>query len=172
MSEHILQQVADALVANDKGAPELQHLLERLYEHHLTHRRKTPPRAHGGSMINLSFSDIERAQTDLQQAMGWPCGHGVDGFKENMFCAIVELTEALNELPWKQWKRYDSGEAGWAHKKLKVATELTDSIQFVFNAAIALGITSDDLSYALQAKWAENFDRIDKNEVIRAEEKT
>lgn len=111
----------------------------------------------------LDVGELLRTQEKLQAAMGHPTGHGEPGCKENLLQAVVEIVEALREINFKPWKtkliEVD---------KQKLATELTDVLQFWANAANAMGITADDLTEALRAKWKVNYERIKNNEATSA----
>ena len=92
--------------------------------------------------------------------MGNPTGYGEAGLKENLLQAIVEVVEALRETNFKPWKakRIEVD-------RVKLATELTDILQFWANAALAMDLKPDELSGALRAKWLVNRERINQKEV-------
>jgi NTP pyrophosphatase (non-canonical NTP hydrolase) len=108
---------------------------------------------------SLTFDELWGTQYRLQAAMGWPNGTGEAGVKENLLHVVVEAVEALREINFKNWKRNSV-----TVDKEALATELTDIIQFVFNAAIALDLDGVDLTKALRTKWEENRRRIEDGE--------
>ena len=99
----------------------------------------------------LTFNEVHRRQSDLQMRMGFPNGFGEIGASENLFAAMMECAEAINELNWKKWKAEKN-----PVDKERFATELTDIIQFVFNAAACLELDEYDLATALIKKWDVN----------------
>lgn len=114
------------------------------------------------SAESVTFKELFVVQRMLQDRMGWPMGLGVQGFKESCLATMVEVGEALNELPWKPWKTYPIKDT---HDKEALASEITDAFQFLTNGALAMGLTEEDLSDALRKKWIENRRRIDAGEV-------
>jgi hypothetical protein len=106
------------------------------------------------------LGEILYQQARLQARMGWPTGRGETGCKENLLHVMVEATEALREINFKPWKAKQK-----EVDRLALATELTDILQFWANAALAMGLTEEQLSQALRAKWQVNHQRIDSNEV-------
>lgn len=107
----------------------------------------------------VTFRELLLTQQDLQVEMGDPTGHGEPSIKENLFQAIVEVVEALREINFKPWSRKKV-----VVDKQKLATEITDVFQFLANAANSGGISPEDLSRALHAKWAVNYQRIQDGE--------
>lgn len=134
-------------------------------------------------MSNVDIQEIMKVQFELQKAMGFPgatefcmgedgdtqalpfsdTNYSEQGAKEMLLAAMVECSEALGEFSWKCWKPDGYKEVD----KQAMATELTDIIQFVANAAIYLGLSGSDLAYALQNKWQLNFKRIHMGETTR-----
>lgn len=112
---------------------------------------------------SVDFNELLLTQQLLQDAMGHPTGHGEAGCKENLLQAIVEVVEAMREINFKPWKVNPI-----VVDRLKLATELTDILQFWANAANAMGLTADDLTEALRAKWVVNHERIKNNEATSA----
>lgn len=104
---------------------------------------------------DMTFGEILREQGKLQEAMGWPMGVGEKSAIDNLTHAIVEVTEALRELNFKQWKEKRPVDV------TAFATELTDVIQFLFNAANAMGIHECTLTHVLREKWKENYRRLE-----------
>lgn len=108
----------------------------------------------------LNLAEVLSTQQALQARMGDPTGFGEAGVKENLLHVMVEAVEALREINFKPWKTKH-------HEvdRLKLATELTDILQFWANAALAFGLTAEELESALRLKWTINQQRIDANEV-------
>ncbi len=115
-------------------------------------------------MINLD--ELMYKQARLLRSMGWPGGKPIidmgneEAAKGHLLAAMVECTEALNELNWEPWKSTCS-----EVDRVKYATELMDIVQFVCNAALAMGLDEIDLERAIRDKWQENQRRIDAGEV-------
>ena len=111
----------------------------------------------------LDLTELMQTQHNLQERMGQPTGLGEAGVKESLLHVMVETVEALREINFKPWKA----------KKIEVdrkalATELTDILQFWANAANAFGLTPEELTEALRAKWGVNHTRIDSGEVVES----
>ena len=70
-----------------------------------------------------------------------------------VLAAHVELTEVLQELPWKPWKP----EELQSNNKAKAAKEVIDTIIFCFGVIIALGLES-----SIENLFGETFLKIDK----------
>lgn len=111
----------------------------------------------------MTIADVLTVQLNLQVAMGEPMGTGETGVKENVLAAIVELTEVLNEVNWKPWKRNNLKKVD----RDALLTEMTDVLQFWANAVNAMEFTADDVALALSEKWSENHRRISAKEVTR-----
>jgi hypothetical protein len=112
----------------------------------------------------LTFMEVLATQQALQAKMGDPTGFGEAGVKENLLHVMVEAVEALREINFKPWKMT-------THEvnRYKFATELTDILQFWANAALAFGLTAEELEDALRLKWQINLDRIAAHEVKSAD---
>lgn len=111
----------------------------------------------------LTLKELLDTQRSLQARMGNPTGLGEEGVKENLLHVVVESVEALREINFKPWK---------ANKivvdRNALATELTDILQFWANAALAIGLTPEELTAALRTKWGVNHQRIDTGDVVEA----
>lgn len=112
----------------------------------------------------MNIREIYEEQYKLLEAMGWPAGKPVhlpvgdgnqEAAKSHLLAAIVECTEALNEINWKPWKKGSK-----AINYEEFTTELMDIIQFVINAAIVMDVTPRELESALRSKWLINYQRI------------
>lgn len=112
------------------------------------------------NLETLTIAKILSEQKKLQEALGHPMGYGYAGVKENVLAAIVELTEVLNETPWKPWKQYDP-QSGRFMDVGALLTEMTDVLQFWANMVICMGFTPEEVTSALEKKWAENYRRLE-----------
>lgn len=111
----------------------------------------------------LDLNELLTKQHELQLRMGFPTGQGEEGVKENLLHVIVEATEAMREVNFKPWKA-----TKFVVDREALAMELTDILQFWANAAIAFGLSAEDLTTALRIKWGINGARIDSGEVVEA----
>lgn len=116
-----------------------------------------------GSNVNkrqelLSLNELLVCQQLLQDKMGHPTGRGEQGCKENLLHSIIEVVEALREINFKPWKKEQI-----QVDRQKLATELTDVLQFWANAANSMGFTAQELTEALRAKWQVNYQRLGLN---------
>lgn len=112
----------------------------------------------------MTLRKIFLEQALLLEKMGFPGGLSQEGAHKQLTAALVECVEALNETNWKVWKP-NYLEPLSVEQQKAFATELTDIIQFVVNAAIYMGYTADDLDEALRAKLLVNYSRIANGEV-------
>jgi hypothetical protein len=108
----------------------------------------------------IDFTELLDSQLTLQAKMGHPTGHGEAGVKENLLHVIIETVEAMREINFKPWKTSTK-----VVDRVALATELTDILQFWANAANAFGLTPQELTDALRAKWQVNYQRIKDQEV-------
>jgi hypothetical protein len=124
-------------------------------------------RAHGFNQLRIpqpiTFLEVMKTQRLLQARMGNPTGFGEAGVKENLLHVMIEAVEAMREINFKPWKT-----AVHEVDRHKLATELTDILQFWANAALAFGLTAEELEDALRRKWQVNLDRIAAHEVKSA----
>lgn len=69
---------------------------------------------------------------------------------------VAELSEVLDHVGWKHWKRSTYGEVGdpW-----EIAKELADVLMFVMNIVVATGVSSHLLEEALEVTWSKNYER-------------
>lgn len=102
----------------------------------------------------LTLYELLNEQRKLQHALGSGKLTEAD-VPINILSAVSELTEALQETNWKPWKKTKH-----LVNRPRYAEELTDALQFWANAALAMGLTADDLASALRAKWVINRQRI------------
>lgn len=56
-------------------------------------------------------------------------------------CLIQESAELRNLMPWKHWKDYSE----WRPLIPNIREEIVDQLHFVFNIAVTLGLTSEDI---------------------------
>lgn len=115
----------------------------------------------------ITIADVLAAQHELQVAMGHPTGRGYMSVKENVLAAIVELTEVLDEVPWKPWKKFDPMQGDQIDREA-LLTEMCDVLQFWANMVNAMGFTAENVAVALSAKWSENYRRTNNGETTRA----
>lgn len=111
-------------------------------------------------MKQIDLNELLNTQFALQARMGNPTGTGEAGVKENLLHVIVETVEAMREINFKPWKAKHH-----IVDRSALATELTDILQFWANAALAAGLTADELSQALRLKWEVNLQRIEDGTV-------
>lgn len=109
----------------------------------------------------LNLTELLTTQRMLQARMGHPTGLGEAGAKENLLHVMVETVEAMCEINFKPWKTNR-----FTVDRKALATELTDILQFWANAALAMGLTAEELTEALRAKWDVNHQRIEDGEVV------
>lgn len=77
-------------------------------------------------------------------------------FLRNMALAtIIEISEVINESPWKPWKPENYKEVDFE----KVLGELADVQIFVFNMLLHYGVNMDQLSKAISIKQQININR-------------
>ena len=101
----------------------------------------------------LTMAEMFTEQSNLEAALGNE--PNADTAPMHLLAAVSETMEALDELNWKPWKKTKRTVDLEAY-----AEELTDTFQFLVNAAIALGLTEEDLTCALRDKWLINHRRI------------
>lgn len=72
-----------------------------------------------------------------------------------VFClaAMVELSEMLQETPWKPWKKNQE------FNKVLAKEELIDVMHFIVNLALCLGMTYDEFDFMFMEKNKVNFRR-------------
>lgn len=70
--------------------------------------------------------------------------------------AVVELAEAVQETPWKPWKKSAT------YNVEKFQEELIDVLHFLINLFLASGMDAQDVYYKFMEKNKENFDRQDR----------
>lgn len=100
------------------------------------------------------LDEIFKHQEALQRRLGIsPRKYDQKYINEMTLAAIAELTEFIDSTPWKPWKiqqKYDE-------KNAKM--ELADTLHFLVNLCMAIGMESDDLFNEYMAKNMENFAR-------------
>lgn len=101
-----------------------------------------------------TFDSFYESQYEYQQKLDLLRLDREEGVRRNVLYAIVELTELLNETPWK-WHRMGS----WGHEDV-LAEEWADVLCFVFNIAIHAGLTLEDLRAGIERVLEKNADRL------------
>lgn len=76
--------------------------------------------------------------------------YNIPFLKEMILAAHCELSEALQEIPWKSWKVKQE----WDPKRLQ--EELVDVMHFTINLCLASGMDEDELYLKFIEKGAEN----------------
>lgn len=76
----------------------------------------------------------------------------------NILAAHAELSEALEETPWKPWSSRDKKEM-WHKNRDSFVSELVDVAFFLANAAIAAGVSDEEWNEKYQAKMEVNRKR-------------
>ncbi|MHA1685204.1 MAG: dUTPase [Candidatus Heimdallarchaeaceae archaeon] len=76
---------------------------------------------------------------------------------EQTLCLIVELVEALQNTPWKSWKKNQE------FNKHKFREELIDCWHFLINLSLSAGYNSQELYEAFLEKHRINNERQDNN---------
>lgn len=108
----------------------------------------------------MNFDDAVAKVKRLQLFMGYDFGDPLDPecmrYIRDVFLAThIELTEAINEIPWKPWKR-PFWPVGWEDK---VADELCDVIEFTLVLWVSLGLDKHGLS--LDKSMEQVFNKIE-----------
>jgi dimeric dUTPase (all-alpha-NTP-PPase superfamily) len=73
--------------------------------------------------------------------------------KDHIFAAIVELTEILNETPWKPWKKQQE------LNSQRYKEEIADLLHFVINLCIVARIEPEQLYDLYMDKNKVNIER-------------
>jgi dimeric dUTPase (all-alpha-NTP-PPase superfamily) len=95
-----------------------------------------------------ALAEMVRLQRDLQKAIGGPKAAGVlsgpadeeaaqASIKENVLAAHSELSEILDMVNWKSWKR-SRQKVDWEELRF----EVVDLLHFALNLAMASGMTA------------------------------
>jgi hypothetical protein len=100
--------------------------------------RKLQENAYG-----VDFADYRRNPDDL-----------ADSIVMNHSALIVELSEFMNEVGWKDW----SAPRGWVNRDAAVG-ELVDAAHFLANLLVRLEVTDEEWEQRYQAKQAINLAR-------------
>lgn len=74
--------------------------------------------------------------------------------RTQVLAAVKELTEVLDEFPWKPWRKSQLPE-----RRDKAVEELVDVLAFTANMLVMLGVDGDELTEKYKAKVRENVDR-------------
>ena len=85
--------------------------------------------------------------------------------KDNYVYMITEMTELIENLPFKHWKKYSEEQRqGFVTEEQKLETyyEFIDIMHFFINVGLLLGIDGDTAWKLYATKNAENFARQDR----------
>ena len=85
--------------------------------------------------------------------------------KDNIIHLGAELTEMLERLPFKHWKKYSKEfESDWESDEQRTETlfEYIDALHFFLNIGIILGFSIEEIYYYYMAKNKENHGRQDR----------
>ena len=93
------------------------------------------------------FADFESDYAARTEFVSW-----------NLRAAIHELVEAGDETPWKPWSSRDPEEM-WKANRDNYAGEIIDVLFFLANAALAVGMTDEEIEQRYKAKAAVNTQR-------------
>jgi len=104
----------------------------------------------GIPMLDQMFKKQKALQNTLNT---YPAFMDEQYIKDHILAAIVELTEILNETPWKPWKKQQK----LNHEKY--CKEIADLMHFVINLCIVADIDSDMLFGLYMDKNKENVVR-------------
>lgn len=88
-----------------------------------------------------------------------PPKNRIEYIRNLTLAAHVELTEFLNELPWKPWKEYPDNFTDTE----AASEELADVFIFLLDLWLALG-TTEDLEFIISRKIKKNIKRLDKGD--------
>lgn len=97
---------------------------------------------------------IFEKQKQLQRKLGtYPKPFNEQYIKDMTLAAIVELTEILNETPWKPWKKNQE------LNSQRYKEEIADLMHFVINLCIVARIEPDELYRLYMDKNKVNIER-------------
>lgn len=85
--------------------------------------------------------------------------------KDNYVYMITEMTELIENLPFKHWKKYSEEQKKdfvSEEQKLETYYEFIDVFHFFLNVGLLLGIDADTAWKLYATKNAENFARQDR----------
>ena len=120
-------------------------------------RKENNSTCFGGILMENEIPKLELmfdVQRDLQNKLDtYPTFMQEQYIKDMVLAAIVELTEILNETPWKPWKKQQ--ELNYEN----YCKEIADLFHFVINLCIVADINPDMLFELYMAKNRENVVR-------------
>jgi dimeric dUTPase (all-alpha-NTP-PPase superfamily) len=100
----------------------------------------------------MNLTDYMQQQFELQDELDHPMGIGDGAVKENILAAIVELTELLQEINWKPWRKTEIKKS----PREVVLGEILDVFHFYLNILNELSVTEEEFDNA----WAETNRKI------------
>lgn len=104
---------------------------------------------------DMTFNAIYAQQMNFQKFLG--IESNISNMKDQIMCLIAEATEALNELPWKHWKK---------NQELNIENfqdELVDVQLFLLNLCYLSGMSLDTFIIKCQNKQITNSQRQKEN---------
>lgn len=111
----------------------------------------------GSTQKNSGVSDIQSLmdiQSKFQTLVGNHNLHGnIDFIRDQTLALIAEVTEAMNETPWKSWKRQQ------AFNEEKFVEELVDCQLILLNLVLSSGISASHFVEACKQKQEINVAR-------------
>lgn len=113
---------------------------------------------------SLTFASIHSAIELYQYAMGYnfkvmPVEHRMQVLRDYHTALSVEQAELLNEVSWKPWRSIESQKPN--PDMDKVALEWIDCFIFLIDQALCLGLSSEAIEKAFEAKLNTLQVRID-----------
>jgi dsDNA-binding SOS-regulon protein len=113
---------------------------------------------------NNKFEVMLKKQKELQDALGNSIDdlndkQKVQMFKEMLICLMAENIEALDRLPWKIWRNYDTYKLS-KEEFLEFEFEICDCFFFFMNMLLIFKIDAKRLYNLYISKQKENLDRI------------
>ena len=103
-------------------------------------------------MTDDMLREIFELQKEFQMIMGANM-HSQSFLNMSTFACIVELSEMINETPWKPWKSPS------ILNRPNALEELADVFHFFINICLALQVTPEELYAAFKGKHAKNRKR-------------
>ena len=95
----------------------------------------------------MNLETVLENQAEFQEYLGYSMGHGEEAIRNNVLALIVEATEVLNEVNWKQW----------SSKEVKVnrqalAFEIVDVLALLGNIINEAGFSATEIETAYTQK--------------------
>ena len=104
--------------------------------------------------ITMSMNHIQESQALIQKNyMSHTPSCNLDYMKDQLLSLIMEATEAMDELPWKRWKKNQS------FNRSEFIGELVDVQLFLFNLVNEVGVAHDQFITLCRTKQMHNIHR-------------